>query len=320
MDSNTQLAVIGYPFSSNLGDEVQSIAAARLLPRVDRYLPRERLDEANGDQPIKLLCNGFFLHQPDHWPPADNVKPLIVSFHVTGENGAKEALIRPELKEYYDRFAPIGCRDKRTERLFKSIGVDAYYSGCVTLTLENKFPESERTDEILLVDPFYKYQSEDYRTYLEESIIPAEFKGHVHRITHALPADHGMTEQEKIAAAEALLERYAKAKLVITSRIHCALPCLALGTPVHFVTTGYDRKHGMERFEGLLQYFHTVNQEHFPLVSRKPFFKILRALRLHRLFVVKPLGINFAQPAPNKEVHLPYAAAIRKRVQEWLLD
>lgn len=35
--------------------------------------------------------------------------------------------------------------------------------------------------------------------------------------------------------AEELIKRYSKARLVVTSRLHCALPCVALGTPVIFV-------------------------------------------------------------------------------------
>ena len=37
---------------------------------------------------------------------------------------------------------------------------------------------------------------------------------------------------------ENLLERYKKAKVVFTSLIHCALPCIAMGTPVVFVDAG----------------------------------------------------------------------------------
>ncbi len=314
---DTDLAVIGYPNSINLGDEVQSIAATRLLPRVDRYLPREALHTVTSDKRLKLLCNGFFMYNPSHWPPSDAIEPLFVSLHVSELNKAG-VMARPELKAYYEKFGPVGCRDKKTARLFRANGHDAYFSGCATLTLENPFPPSERTDEILLVDPFYHFENEDYRLYLEDKIIPASEKHRVHRITHTLPADHGHTEAEKIAMANALLDRYAKASLVITSRIHAALPCLGMGTPVLFVQNGYDRKFGKERFEGLLDFFHVVDEDHFPLSSMQPWYKVLRAMRLHRLFPVKTLPIDFKNPPANKELHKPFAAALRKRVNEWL--
>jgi hypothetical protein len=46
-----------------------------------------------------------------------------------------------------------------------------------------------------------------------------------------------------------LLERYASAHLVITSRLHCALPCLAFGTPVLFIPP----RHDLKRFEGIAE-------------------------------------------------------------------
>lgn len=61
---------------------------------------------------------------------------------------------------------------------------------------------------------------------------------------------------EKLEYARELIRKYAKAKLVVTSRIHCALPCLGLETPVVFVTSdnlngGKLRSGG--RFGGLIE-------------------------------------------------------------------
>lgn len=318
MGEKLKYAVVGYDRSHNLGDEVQSIAAARLLPRVDSYIPRERMDEYKADGRTKLLCNGFFMFEPTHWPPAKGIEPLFLSLHISGQYGAPENMLNPLLKDYYNSFGPIGGRDKRTARLFQKLGVDAYFSACVTLTLENRFSPKERTDEILLVDPFYKYNSSDYRRYLEDRIIPQEQQHRVVCLTHRLQADHGMSPEQKIEAAQDLLDRYARASLVITSRIHVGLPCLGLGTPVLFVNAGYDRKHGTERFEGLMDFFNTIEADAIPLPNRKPWFKLFRFLKLHRLFPVTPLSIDFDNPPKNKTLHEPYAAAIRKRVSEWL--
>ena len=58
--------------------------------------------------------------------------------------------------------------------------------------------------------------------------------------------------------AESLLKKYARAKLVITSRIHCALPCLAMGTPVIFVN-GFDSFVDSCRFDGILELFNRID-------------------------------------------------------------
>src|SRR5690606_9989326 len=55
------------------------------------------------------------------------------------------------------------------------------------------------------------------------------------RISHNPPDTFGSLEeydQKAIQHMEALLKRYCRAKLVITTKIHCALPCLAMGVNV----------------------------------------------------------------------------------------
>jgi polysaccharide pyruvyl transferase WcaK-like protein len=49
--------------------------------------------------------------------------------------------------------------------------------------------------------------------------------------------------------AQEMLDAYAQAKMVVTTRLHCALPCLAFGTPVLFVTDNPKDP----RFEGMLE-------------------------------------------------------------------
>src|SRR5690606_30999823 len=66
------------------------------------------------------------------------------------------------------------------------------------------------------------------------------------------------SDEEKFKMAETLLKKYAKAKLVITSRIHCALPCLAMGTPVIFVN-GFDSFVDSCRFDGILELFNRID-------------------------------------------------------------
>ena len=46
-----------------------------------------------------------------------------------------------------------------------------------------------------------------------------------------------MTEDDIFEYTRNLIKDYAKAKLVVTSRLHCALPCLGVETPVVFVTS-----------------------------------------------------------------------------------
>ena len=70
----------------------------------------------------------------------------------------------------------------------------------------------------------------------------------IERTTHECSLNH--SHEQRFAMALDLLKKYATARCVITSRIHCALPCLALGTPVVLVTPTYDtlRYRGIDKF------------------------------------------------------------------------
>lgn len=75
-------------------------------------------------------------------------------------------------------------------------------------------------------------------------------------LTHIVDVK-GLTENERLEKAKDFIKIYSKAKLVITSRIHAALPCLAVNTPVIFCTATNLAENGLEgsaggRFEGLI--------------------------------------------------------------------
>ena len=61
------------------------------------------------------------------------------------------------------------------------------------------------------------------------------------------------SQLERFQYAKKLLDRYAKAKLVISTRIHGALPCLALRTPIIFINKKYDI-----RYPGLYELLNTI--------------------------------------------------------------
>jgi hypothetical protein len=138
-----------YSRSINLGDQIQSLAARQFLPSVDVMLDRDELPKLSGSDRIKLIANGWYMHDSVGWPPKDDIlHPLFVSVHVAKE--ARDFFKTPAMVRYLQRFQPIGCRDYDSCRFLKSLGVEAYFSGCMTLTLQN--PSAERDSSILLVD------------------------------------------------------------------------------------------------------------------------------------------------------------------------
>ena len=222
--------------------------------------------------------NGWFTHTPAHWIPSKSIRPHFVAFHIN--HSVKNQVLSPEGEEYLKAHAPIGCRDMFTTELLQRHGIPAFYSGCLTLTLDlnYKIPDSERGEDIFIVDPIFNVP--DYKDllksprkflraflkgeifdtfrkqYLIKRIIPKHIRKQAVYTHHQLPPNN-IPDNERFEMAENLLHQYARAKLVITSRIHCALPCLALGTPVIFIDSFSDSSN-KSRLKGLTDLFNCI--------------------------------------------------------------
>jgi hypothetical protein len=235
-------AVLTYS-TPNLGDEIQSIAAQQFLPKIDLRIDRDHLNLTPNGAPelSKIILNGWHTHAPENWPPASFLHPLITSFHVTRQKFSKNSgglnpvdiLLQGKNLEYLRAYAPIGARDFWTRDLLLERGVESYFSGCLTLTLGTQEP-LDREDYICAVDV-----PESALLKLREIS-----KARLFVRTHYLD---GGTNGERVYLAQRRLSLYSRAKCVITTRLHCALPCLALGTPV-LLLADVDRD---DRFGGL---------------------------------------------------------------------
>ena len=75
------------------------------------------------------MRHGFPLHR--------NLRPIFVSFHCN-----KRDLLTPDAIAYLQRYGPVGCRDWTTVYLLLSCGVPAFFSGCVTTTIDTVFPDA----------------------------------------------------------------------------------------------------------------------------------------------------------------------------------
>ncbi len=309
--------VISYPESINIGDEVQSVAAQRLLPHVNYYLPREELNTPPTNDIVKLICNGWFMEKPNNWPPAENIVPLFISFHITNSNKSHKIIPNKKFFNYFKQFEPIGCRDLKTMEYFKNIGIKSYFSNCLTLTLKNQF--KERNDDILFVDPLRHNYTKSYRNFIIDKMVPEKFRGNV-KFAYQRRSELNISREERFAQAENLIEMYSKARMVITSRIHVALPCLALGTPVYFINAGYHSAlfNLNDRFDGIMDLFHVIEENAFPFSSPSVYDRIVRGSKLYKSAKVNPLPIDWENPKPNKKDYLEYSDLLNEEISKFL--
>jgi hypothetical protein len=213
--------------TENLGDDIQSLAVAQYLPKVDDYLDRDYLSRYKDGYEMKVVMAGWFKHNEADWPPPPNIKPLFVGFHAN-----QACLWDVKHLDYYKQHEPIGCRDWATLAAFQKLGIKAYFSGCVSLTLRERFAPVRRSDIIYIVD-------------VEESGYEFRFKTTTNLISMTHKVHPCVTNVYRFAAAEDLLSRYSSAGLVITSRLHAYLPCLSFRTRVILVGPIGNRHSGL---------------------------------------------------------------------------
>ncbi|MEM4439639.1 MAG: polysaccharide pyruvyl transferase family protein, partial [Pyrobaculum sp.] len=139
-----------YPGTGNIGDYIQTIAVLQFLPRVDVWIDREYLHKVVSDDVVKVILNGWYTLNPWSWPPSEAIQPLIYSIHISPH--VSMYFLRDKVKRYLKRWEPIGARDLWTMKLLKYGGVNAYFSGCLTLTLDKTYKTNKRSDHVLVVD------------------------------------------------------------------------------------------------------------------------------------------------------------------------
>lgn len=231
----------------NIGDYIQSLAALQFLPKncIPILVDRDTINLYHGPK-IKVIMNGFYYLNYGNKLDSDYIYPIYESIHIYNHWNIDLNSIQNLIK-----YEPIGCRDYSTLKALKNKGIKAYFSSCLTTTLDIEYglKDNERNDDIIFVDyKFGNYQKADkfllsLKAYNFSKII---------RLTHYFKLSYNHLERLKIARE--LLFKYAKAKLVITSRIHAALPCLAFHTPLIFINSQYS----YHRFPGLYELFNTI--------------------------------------------------------------
>lgn len=302
------LICAGTGLRKNIGDYIQSIAQQCFLPRTDVYVEREQLKNFHSEIPVKTIMNAWYMWNPENFPPSDSVDPLFLSVHIAPM--AEERFFSAETIAYMKRFEPIGARDTDTMRMLEKHGIKSYFSGCLTLTLGQKYHHPDKDGSVYIVDPYYQFAGTGGKIHrflrvikatlchfpaawkLRNQIKPARFSKsnylpdwlyrvfcaasfyadysklftkdvllNAHYVTHEVIQADYPTEESKFALADELLQKYTRASLVITSRIHAALPCIGMGTDVVFVNgsglvDGSYRTAG--RFGGLVELMHTA--------------------------------------------------------------
>lgn len=275
--------VIYYKDTDNIGDDIQTYAAYKFLPRVDYCIDREHMSDFVPDKKefVKVIANGWYNHDKSSFLFSPYIYPLMVSMHFSKNDlitNPGYTFLDGYAKEKLKWFEPIGCRDENTAKELNKLGYKTFFSACLTMTID-PIGEKKEEDYICAVDLkpevlehlksitdseirevshwliFDKdYSYEEKRKIIEEYT----FKSFEDRAKY-VEKNANLSFEERMKNVEDLLKVYQNAKLVITDRIHVALPCLALGTPVLLIFY----EHNSDRIETFKQFLVNCTEEDF---------------------------------------------------------
>ncbi len=229
---------LGWSKKGNIGDAVQNIAVENLYKKLGispdnlTLVNRDELNTYDGKN-VKLVMQSYFADAYGifPFPLSQKINPIFLGFHLNPTNGSRRRFIKDGIHKTFKNFTPIGCRDRDTASFMIKNGLDAYFSGCMTLTLDTR-NITPKNGKIFVVD-LHRKALKNLPKYIKDN---ADFS-----ISHVYPFENYplSNEDAKIFENKAreTLEIYKnQASLVITSRIHVAMPCIAMGIPVIFIS------------------------------------------------------------------------------------
>lgn len=197
----------------NIGEDMMIFATMNLYKHmgIDEAeivrLPQSQLRSYDGEDLILPLNFPFF----GNFKMSPKIHPVFIAISVIHSSVVDSM----GLKEY----EPIGCRDLYSYRVLKQAGVDAYVNGCMTITLPKRELGADRKKVYFIDIP------EKLRPFIPEELLKdAVFDSQVFFGDEAYNADEKFTDAR-------YMEYIREAKLVVSSRLHCVVPCAAAGIP-----------------------------------------------------------------------------------------
>ena len=206
-------------YFNNLGDNMQIIALDYVYKKMGVpeneivYIDYHELSSYNGEyvilpitMPMVDYCeNGIAGRFSSH------IIPVFISLCIV-----KDKLSNQEI-EYLKKYEPIGCRDEITMNTLRKYGIHSYIHGCITAIMPKRTKEqAQNATKVFMVDV-----NSAFYPYIPEKILNSSEKRSHYRNGYLISA--------KKEAYDQYMEYINEAKLVITSLLHCASPCLGGG-------------------------------------------------------------------------------------------
>lgn len=215
----------------NIGDHMQLIAIMNLykymgIPEED-IVRIEYYDLFDYEGEYLILPINFIYFNPYYGERDLIFSPKIIPVFL-GIHCISAAFNDREI-DYLKRYAPIGCRDAATLELMRKMNIPSYLHGCLSVTLPKRTGAGHN---VFCVDvPKEIYENIPLKLREKAECLSHQFYGNID--------GNGLAGKSLEKIAYERLNYYKTAELVITSRLHCAAPCLAMGIPTIFAVAKY---------------------------------------------------------------------------------
>lgn len=283
-----------YKDTDNIGDDIQTYAASRFLPKIDYMIDRENLNAfiPKKKEYVKTIMNAWYIHDKINFDISPYINPLFVSMffkYMPYEDGTVFGIdyINNNVISMLKKYSPVGARDKHTEKIMEKFNVPTYFSGCMTLTIK-PFENIKKGGYIVVVG-----LSKEEISYIKKST-----KRKVIEFIQDVPkcSFSNETWNQRKKRVEEALKLYQGAHMVITTKLHCSLPTLALGTPILLL---YDKskKENQDRIGSYLPYLNHMDRTEFLNSS-----------------------YNFEKPKKNPNKHIELREKLIQRCENFIKD
>ena len=253
----------------NYGDHLQNIVIKDLYKKMG--IPEEEIYVLNFNE--ISTYDGEYLVLPINQAISHNlasfISPKIIPVFL-GISRDVTAINTDEI-EYLKQFAPIGCRDQAVFDFLVKKHVPCYLNGCISATLERRASCPEDGKVLVIEAPQYAIDS-----------MPESLKKDVeYRENTCYGAYNDLIYPENsIEKVVRNQYQYLKdhAKLVVTSRMHIASPCVGMGIPVILVRNSVDY-----RFSWIDKYIPVYTEESKDSIDWNPSPVDLEGIKEHIL-------------------------------------
>lgn len=220
----------------NMGDSIQSFAVENLFNYAgieqNNIIELPLYSKPATHEPCYLVIQGHFGRQYEMaFMDNPNIHPIFIGF------GFKDSFLLPEEVEYFKKYEPILCRDEFTKKVLRKYGIEAYISGCLTETFPKRYSENNhKRNKYYFVDvkeSFIKLIPEEIK---KEAVFTSQ-NVHIDRITEP-DMKWGETK-----VRERIEEYKENAKMIITPKLHCMTPCMAMGIPTIAVGNNFSYRY-----------------------------------------------------------------------------